>query len=224
MARTLNKSERNYSATKRELLAVVNGLKKCEEYLLGRKFFIITDHKPLTFLHSQKRLADLHMTWAETLSKFNLEIIINCPGKDNILPDLLSRLMPDNQSNNSVCTLAAVSLMEISKERKNELLQETHQLAHGSSTKLLIAILRRGINWSSLKKDCEDFCNNCQQCIRYNLGKSGVHPLKSILSHEPMHHIAIDLIGPLPCNESFSYIFVAIDVLSRYIYLQALPS
>ncbi|KAG0752015.1 hypothetical protein G6F24_013859 [Rhizopus arrhizus] len=54
MAKSLSKSERNYSATKRELLAVVYALKKFHKYLWGNHFTLYTDHKALTYLHTQK--------------------------------------------------------------------------------------------------------------------------------------------------------------------------
>ena len=38
-----------------------------------------------------------------------------------------------------------------------------------------------------------------------------------------MQHIAIDIMRLLPCNEPVSYIFVVIDVLYRFVYLQAVP-
>jgi len=39
-SRTLSRPERNYDVTRRELLAVVYGLKAYRQYLLGREFVI----------------------------------------------------------------------------------------------------------------------------------------------------------------------------------------
>ena len=45
--RNLNSTERNYSATEREGLAVVEGIKKFQSYLYGKHFIVHTDHHAL---------------------------------------------------------------------------------------------------------------------------------------------------------------------------------
>lgn len=42
-SRMLNKTEKNYCVTRRELLAIVDSIKSFCHYLLGHKFFICTD-------------------------------------------------------------------------------------------------------------------------------------------------------------------------------------
>ena len=89
MSKVLKKGQRNYSATKRELLAIVYTLKRWEPFLAGTKFSIETDHKALSFLHNVKS----HMVrdWARYLSTFDFTVS-HIPGADNILPHYLSHL------------------------------------------------------------------------------------------------------------------------------------
>jgi hypothetical protein len=47
--RTLNKAERNYCITDKELLAVRYFIEYYRQYLLGRKFCVRTDHQALTW-------------------------------------------------------------------------------------------------------------------------------------------------------------------------------
>ena len=53
-SRLLNSAERNYSTIEKERLAIVYSAMHFRPYLYGRKFTIITDHKPLVWMHSIK--------------------------------------------------------------------------------------------------------------------------------------------------------------------------
>ena len=48
-SRRLNSSEENYSATDRELLAIIASLKHFRHYVSGMDFTVLTDHQPLTY-------------------------------------------------------------------------------------------------------------------------------------------------------------------------------
>lgn len=53
-SRSLSKSDRNYPATKKQLLASVWSLNKFRCDLIARKFTLYTDHRALTFIKNQK--------------------------------------------------------------------------------------------------------------------------------------------------------------------------
>lgn len=95
-SRTLGKSERNYAQIDREGLAVVYGVRHFHQYLAGRSFTIITDHKPLLGLFgTDKRMPEVlsprMLRWTLLLSAYNYQIKYR-KGQDNSNADGLSRL------------------------------------------------------------------------------------------------------------------------------------
>ena len=78
-SRTLSKSEKNYAHIEKEALAIIFGIKKFHRYIYGRKFTLITDHKPLTTILSPKAslpalAAARIQRWAIILSAYCYEI------------------------------------------------------------------------------------------------------------------------------------------------------
>ena len=95
-SRTLNKSERNYAQIEKEALSIISGIKKFHQYLYGRKFLLVTDHKPLMTLLSPKSgiptLAAARLQrWAVLLSAHQYEIEYRSTLK-HANADCLSRL------------------------------------------------------------------------------------------------------------------------------------
>lgn len=89
-SRTLNKSEGNYSTTEKECLAIIFGTKVFRPYLYGRKFKIVTDHKPLQWLFNCKDPSSKLVRWRLKLEEFDYEIVYK-KGKINCNADSLSR-------------------------------------------------------------------------------------------------------------------------------------
>jgi RNase H-like domain found in reverse transcriptase/Reverse transcriptase (RNA-dependent DNA polymerase)/Integrase core domain/Integrase zinc binding domain/Chromo (CHRromatin Organisation MOdifier) domain len=92
-ARALTKSERNYSATRRELLAIVFALAKYRHFVYGRHFTLFTDHRALVHLRTQPRLNAMLESWHDQLCEYDFTVV-HRPGIHNVLPDALSRLFP----------------------------------------------------------------------------------------------------------------------------------
>ena len=72
-------SEQNYAQIEKEALSLVFGVKKFHQYLYGRKFDLITDHKPLTVIFGTKKgipsLAAARLQrWAILLSAYQYDI------------------------------------------------------------------------------------------------------------------------------------------------------
>ncbi|XP_070000911.1 uncharacterized protein [Penaeus vannamei] len=94
-SRKLKSAERNYSTVEKELLAVVDGIKKYYFYLYGDKFLLETDHMPLESLRTSKNANARLMRWAMYLQQFNFAIRY-IKGSANVGADFLSRLVENN--------------------------------------------------------------------------------------------------------------------------------
>lgn len=90
-SRTLNDSEVRYSTIEKELLAIVYATKYFRPYLYGRRFNIITDHKPLQYLMNIKEPNSRLTRWRLRLEEFDYKIIYQ-KGKTNTNADCLSRV------------------------------------------------------------------------------------------------------------------------------------
>ena len=93
---TLSPSEQNYAQLEKEALSLIFGVKKFHQYLYGRQFMLVTDHKPLmTILGPKKGIPSLAAArlqrWAVLLSAYRYDIKFK-PTDAHANADGLSRL------------------------------------------------------------------------------------------------------------------------------------
>ena len=95
-SRTLTPSERNYSQLEKEGLACIFGIKKFHNYVFGRSFELVTDHKPLLGLLKEYRPTSQQASsrikrWSLFLSNYEYRLVFrNTSAHANA--DALSRL------------------------------------------------------------------------------------------------------------------------------------
>jgi len=81
-SRTLGKPEQKYETMRKELLAIVTGLKKFRQYLLGRHFVIRTDHAALTWLRRTAEPMPQLARWLTFIEQFDYEIMRSNTGRE----------------------------------------------------------------------------------------------------------------------------------------------
>ena len=96
VSKTLTTAQRNYSQIHKEALAIIFGLQKFYQYVYGRSFILVTDHKPLTSLFGPKKgtpllAANRLARWALWLNQFDYTIEYRKTA-DHGNADALSRL------------------------------------------------------------------------------------------------------------------------------------
>ena len=238
-AKTLSKSERNYSTTKKELLAVVYALKKFHKYLWGNHFILYSDHKALCYLHTQKIANIMMINWLDTILQYDFTIV-HLPGIDNKLCDMLSRLFespnPVNElgeGNLKLISRAAIidkSLPNINSgeymtpptpEERKELLIDEHLKGHFGSDAIYYALKRKGIYWKDLKNEAAELIKSCTPCQQFNIVRKGYHPLRPITCKLPGDSWGLDLAGPFKTSsQGNNYLLIMVDIATRYCVLK----
>jgi hypothetical protein len=130
-SRILNKAEKNYSTTHKELLAVVFGTQLHRCYLYGRKFKILTDHAALKWLITVKNHQCARLIrWVLKFAEYEFEIE-HKPGKKHVNADSLSRhiasMRPDDATLKEMSDLTEVGLTReivLEEQRKVPLVVE----------------------------------------------------------------------------------------------------
>ena len=243
VGRALQPAEVNYSATKKELLAVMFALTRWRHFLLGHNFTLFTDHRALTALFTSEKLTVMSSNWLDIILEFSNFKIVHFPGVSNVLPDYISRVFhkggndasssspsPDSSLSSaaelfSIQTVDRLLRTEAPPEDRKSLLDSAHSLGHFGATAIVKHIWCKGITWPNIRKDAVEFVSSCRACQRFNFVKTGFHPLTPLKAEYPLDHICIDLAGPLPTSpQGNNYVLVAVDVCSRFIFLRAISS
>ena len=87
----LNAAEKNYATIEKECYAIVWSVKKFDEYLIGAKFTVRSDHRPLQWLMTNKETKGRRLRWALILQNYNFRIEY-IEGVENHVADVLSRI------------------------------------------------------------------------------------------------------------------------------------
>lgn len=134
-SKTLSPRERAYATNEREALACVWACNHFANFLLGRRFTLVTDHKALVTILAQSgdgRKAHKFDRWRMQLSEFDYEIQ-HRPGSENLIPDMLSRL-PQPDENITKKTIGNISTSGFSQKRiaaataNDDILQAVRQI------------------------------------------------------------------------------------------------
>lgn len=94
-SKTLTHAEAKYPQIEREALGIVFGVQRFQKYLYGKRFKLVTDHKPLTAIFGDQKgvpaLAAMRLQrWAVLLGAYDYEIVYK-RSEENSNADYLSR-------------------------------------------------------------------------------------------------------------------------------------
>ena len=127
-SRSLNRRERNYCVTRKELLAVVKATEKFHYYLYGQRFVVRTDHASLKWLFNFRQPEGQIARWLQKLQEYDFEIVHRA-GRSHVNADALSR-RPCYESACKFCSALEDKDNESQKIRGRE---ERSMLENGTS-------------------------------------------------------------------------------------------
>jgi hypothetical protein len=220
-SRNLNKAEKNYSTSEKELLAIVWGIKHFRPSLYGRKFKIASDHKPLTWIMNIKDPGSRLLRWRIKLEEYDYEIIYK-KGTSNTNADALSRISKIVVENKGQPQL------EISDELKRQILYEYDDAplgGHRGMNKTYTAIKNK-YSWPNMKQEIEEYVRKCKSCqVNKVLGPQRKVPMEiTTTANQPFEKRCLDIVGPLPeTQKENKYILTFQDELSKFLVAIPIP-
>ena len=120
----MSPTERNYPQIEKEALSLIYGIQKFHQYLYGRPFVLVTDHRPLLSILGPKKeippLAAARMQrWALLLSAYNYSIEFR-PTAAHANADGLSRIPLGTRhpaSTDSIFTIGQIQALPVTAEQ-----------------------------------------------------------------------------------------------------------
>jgi hypothetical protein len=214
-SRTLNNAERNYPTVEKELLAIVWGCKYFRQYLYGRTFTVVTDHRPLTWIFSVKDPSSRLLRWRLKLEEYQYEVVYK-KGSNNTNADALSRIhVAEN------CTDSHDDKPGLTKEEKLKIFQEMHDKPIGGHLGMNRTYdrLKLFTSWPGMKQELEEYVKQCEICQKNKITQNKTRmPMKITTIPEIVwEKCALDIVGPLNLTlDGNRYVLTFQDELSKY--------
>jgi hypothetical protein len=212
-SRTLNNAEKNYP-TVEELLAIVWGCKHFRQYLYGRKFTIVTDHRPLTWIFSVKDPSSRLLRWRLKLEEYDYEVIYK-KGSENKNADALSRIhvtapISENEQDKP----------KLSQEDRAKILKEMHENPTGGHLGMnrTYERIKIFVTWPGMKQEIEDYVRCCEICQKNKITQNKTKmPLQITTPDVVWEKCSLDIVGPLTTTlDGNRYLLTFQDELSKF--------
>ncbi|KAI5150401.1 hypothetical protein ENBRE01_1475 [Enteropsectra breve] len=205
----LDETQKRYSTTDKELLAIIKSMEKFRRYLIGKKFKLKTDHKALIYIQEAKNPSSRLLRRSLRLQEFDFQIEY-LKGDDNGA-DTLSRNVDTKQ------IIHHCNHITLSDTNKTEILKEYHLAGAHSSASNMAFMIKDKYSWPNLFKDIDHYVAQCEICLKSGNKLSNTKN-RIIKANEVNEMWEIDLIGRIPGrNGSNKFIFVAKDVYCKWI-------
>lgn len=259
-SKKLTPAETRYSTFDRELLAIFLAIKRFRHFLEGRQFFVLTDHKPLTYaltsnsdscLPRQARHLDFISQFttdirhvkgnlnpvADALSRIEVNAVQRPLGLDFQAMAAAQRTDPDLLRLQTVAS-SSLRLREmplpvspvpllcdistgvprpvVPSEFRRPVFDALHSLSHPGVRATQRLVTSRYV-WPGVNKDVRNWARGCVPCQRSKIQRHTVTPLSTFATPDArFKEVHIDLVGPLPPSQGYTYLVTCIDRFTRW--------
>jgi hypothetical protein len=201
-----------WTTIEQECFALVYSVQVLKSHLLGRHFFIKTDHRNLIFMSTC--MVPKVVRWRLTLAEY-MFTVIHIPGVTNVVADALSR---------SFHAVVRGAEREPSPDEQLAIIRSFHNelVGHQGAERTKGAMEAAGYQWPRMQGHIESFIKECVICQKFKQGRRV--PVATLNHHlhgnYPMESLSIDTIGPLPEDEEGRrHIIVIVDNFSKFVEL-----
>ncbi|GFY22596.1 hypothetical protein TNCV_2178571 [Trichonephila clavipes] len=129
----------------------------------------------------------------------------------------LKKVTFPNSSTEIMCDLSTGTARPyIPKENRQDFFSAMHNLSH-PGIRRSVHLMKQRFVWPSISSDVAKWARHCLACQKSKIHRHTRSPLSSF--QEPsqrFHHVHLDLIGPLPPSNGYTYCLTMIDRFSKW--------
>ncbi|GFU77774.1 transposon Tf2-11 polyprotein [Trichonephila clavipes] len=233
-SRKLTSSEKSYSAYDRELLAIYSAIRhfrqksdKCSPRQIRQLDFISQFTTNIVHIPGSDNIAADVLSRVSAItfpSQIDYDCIAETQQTDQELHTLiasgtsleLKKVTFPNSSTEIMCDLSTGTARPyIPKQHRQDVFSDMHNLSH-PGIRRSVHLMKQRFVWPSISSDVTKWARHCLACQKSKIHRHTRSPLSSF--QEPSQrfdHVHLDLIGPLPPSNGYTYCLTMIDRFSN---------
>ncbi|GFT95157.1 transposon Tf2-11 polyprotein [Trichonephila clavipes] len=234
-SRKLTSSEKSYSAYDRELLAIYSAIRhfrqksdKCSPRQIRQLDFISQFTTNIVHIPESDNIAADVLSRVSAItfpSQIDYDCIAETQQTDQELHTLiasgtfleLKKVTFPNSSTEIMCDLSTGTARPyIPKQHRQDVFSAMHNLSH-PGIRRSVHLMKQCFVWPSISSDVAKWARHCPACQKSKIHRHTRSPLSSF--QEPSQrfdHVHLDLIGPLPPSNGYTYCLTMIDRFSKW--------
>ncbi|KAH9696914.1 hypothetical protein KPL71_023390 [Citrus sinensis] len=224
MSHALSTSKKGWSIYNKEMLAIVEAVRRWRPYLLGHRFIIKTDQQSINFFLEQQVATPEQHKWMSKLMGYDYEIVYR-PGRENKAADALSRRSDTQNQTPGPYTVRNGLLffkerVVVPRTLRESLLYEAHDTKIGGHSGVLrtYKCLSQQFYWPAMFQAVREYVSECKVCqqVKFDTLKPAglLQPLP--IPCQVWDDISLDFVEGLPSSQGKDTILVVVDRLIAY--------